>query len=125
MGENTSMTIAGLQLIDYRELEEQLPPDTIRRLPAQETPGGEYRSPELVTAVLMVTAAGVHALATWLAQRRARAQRGQGFMLTISPDHTVTIKLTSGAETDTPSPASDILGVLEEALREAGSMETG
>jgi hypothetical protein len=129
MDESKNMTITGLQTIEYLELKEQLPPDAIRRVPGPETSDGLYGEPTLIAAVIMVTAAGVHALASWLARRRAQNAKepGFGFTVTIS-DHTVTLKLTSGAETETASlksdRTSDILGVLEEALREAGSLES-
>jgi len=130
MDENTNMTISGLQRIDYLELKEQLPPDTIRELPAPKAPEGVRGEPTLIAAVIMVTAAGVHALASWLDRRRSQNTKepGFGFTVTIS-DHTVTLKLTSGTESGAPSSksatASDILGVLEEALREAASLESG
>jgi hypothetical protein len=130
MDENTNMTVTGLQRIEYLELKEKLPPDTIRELPAPETPEGIRGEPTLIAAVIMVTATGIHALASWLARRRAQHNEapGMGFEVTIS-DHTVKLKLTTGRETAAPSSksatVSDILGVLEEALREAGSLESG
>jgi hypothetical protein len=122
MTRTTTLTIAGLQEIDCIELEEQLPPDTIRQLPAPSRHSGQYGEPILITAAIVVTAAAVHALSAWLARRNVQGTEGQGFTLTIDPDHKITIRLgATGEAAKTPVSQSDIQSVLEDALKTATS----
>jgi hypothetical protein len=121
MSDGTNLVIAGLQLIDYRELEEQLPPDTIRQLPRPARRSGQHGEPMLVTAAVVATDAVVRALSAWLAQRNSQDPEEQGFALTMDPGHKVTISLRASARTGSRDKGewasqSDIQSALEKAL---------
>lgn len=120
----TTVEIAGLQLIDYLELEEQLPAGTVRQAPAPAGDTGAHGSPDLVVAVITLTAAVVQALTMWLSRRHAESEpkiADDGITLTVSPDHTITIMLGHAAEPPAGSGAKLLSGIdaVTEAVRAA------
>jgi hypothetical protein len=116
-----AIEITGLQLIDYLELEEQLPSGAIRKAPAAEGPGGMHGEPTLVTAIIILTAAAAHALNTWLSNRHSDASKesgsdinsgADGITMTISPDKTITIHMgSSGTSSDAAQKGELVAGI--------------
>jgi hypothetical protein len=118
VSDTLAVEVTGLQLIDYLELEEQLPPGSVSQTPAADIPPGAYGEPMLITAVIVLSAVAAKALASWLAARHpkqdspaptattAAAAPAPGITMTIAPDRTITIHLGAAASPSTPSPAS-------------------
>jgi len=120
----TTVEIAGLQLIDYLELEEQLPAGTVRQAPASAGDPGAHGSPDFVVAVITLTATVVQALTVWLSHRHAESEQktaNDAITVEVSPDHSITIRLGHVAEPSAGSGGKLLSGInaVTEAVRAA------
>lgn len=123
MNENTYLTITELPLIDYLELKEQLPPDTIQQVPAPAAPSGLHGEPVLITAAIMMSVAAAHALSTWLSRRHSEEA---GLTMTIDADRNITIHMGTPPESARSGEkrmlsVSDMTSMLEEIQHAADS----
>lgn len=150
MSDTLAVEVTGLQLIDYLELEEQLPPGSVSQTPAADIPPGAHGEPIFITAVIVLSAVAAKALASWLAARHpkqaspaptattAAAAAAPGITMTIAPDRTITIHMGAAASPSTPSPAStspaaatttgeavsDVQIIADTLLKAAGTLST-
>jgi hypothetical protein len=125
MSENKSLIIAGLQEIDYLELQEQLPPDTIRQLPKPPRASGQHGTLDPISAVVILTVAAIHALSAWLARRSSRTGEPP-VILEVDPDHKITIRLgaSGGGGKGEQISGSETQAAIEEVLKTATSLES-
>ncbi|MFG2022148.1 hypothetical protein [Streptomyces sp. NPDC048825] len=91
-GSILSIEMAGLDLLDLAELQEELP-DAVRELPDKPAETGLHGEPGTITALLLLTATGVQAFSAWMARRRAPGPGQPGFTIEVRPDGTVFIRL--------------------------------
>jgi hypothetical protein len=151
VSDTLAVEVTGLQLIDYLELEEQLPPGSVSQTPAADIPPGAHGEPMLITAVIVLSAVAAKALASWLAARHPKqaaspaptattavAAPAPGITMTIAPDRTITIHMGAAASPSTPSPAStspaaatttgeavsDVQIIADTLLKAAGTLST-
>lgn len=150
MSDTLAVQVTGLQLIDYLELEEQLPSGSVSQTPAADIPPGAHGEPILITAVIVLSAVAAKTLASWLAARHPNqaipapptatsgvAAPAPGITMTIAPDHTITIHMGAAspstpslasisppAATTTSEAVSDVQIIADTLLKAAGTLST-
>ena len=105
MNKSTSLQIVGLSEIELLELEELLPDSEMERLRDESLPRTEHGDLGLTAAVVIVTAAMVHALSVWLAKRRVEDIKESNLSLEKLPDGTIRLNVTQmsrGAVSESP-----------------------
>ncbi|MFI6875309.1 hypothetical protein ACIBL6_17910 [Streptomyces sp. NPDC050400] len=94
--------VAGLDILDFSELQEELP-DAVTELPGKPVEEGHHPEPATLTALVLLTAAGVQAFSAWMARRRPPAPGQPGYRVEVRPDGTVLIHLDQ-PPADAPAP---------------------
>lgn len=93
LSSTVTVRVAGLDLMDFLELQEQCPDGSPQRLPEQRAENGLYGEPATITALLVLASVGVQTFSNWLAQRRAQSTNQPGFTVEVRSDGTVCIRL--------------------------------
>jgi hypothetical protein len=95
-----AIEVEGLWLVEFLELSEALPPDSIRKRPPRADDGRTHGDLGTVVAVVTLTSAVLQSLTAWLQARQTRQrpeQRtvppGQGYVLERRPDGTMVLSL--------------------------------
>ncbi|MFE7836511.1 hypothetical protein ACFU53_10775 [Streptomyces sp. NPDC057474] len=130
--EGPAVEIEGLWLVEFLELSDALPPDTIRKQPHHADDGRTHGDLGTVVAVVTLTSAVLQSLTAWLQARQTRqspeqqtAPPSQGYALERRPDGTIILSLPRLDGTGGPPssiPFEELRAQLERFLEDLGDI---
>lgn len=100
-----TVTVDGLYLIEYLELEELVGLDFIKRRPDEDGQAASFGEPTLVAAVIILTAATVRAVSDWF--NRRHADRNSQRLVRVREGSDGELLIEFGNWSEPGSPAAD------------------
>jgi hypothetical protein len=98
--------IEGLSDIDVLELEEDLPPGSLREEPTERASGGDHADFGVISAVVLISVASINALSLWLARRHTKETAEIELSIDVRPDQSWTLHCRQSGDRETIEPPS-------------------